>query len=269
MMQGTYTAATGINAQQRRLDTIANNIANVQTTGFKASRAEFKDALYSVMQRPVQPQTDLNLEKGHGTIVSGYMQSFASGAATLTQDNFDLMIHDQGEDREGFFAVRTPAGEVLYTRDGQLSQSVEGDGSYLVNSNGYYILDTNGQRIRLQGSTLQVGPDGSLYNSDEEVDEGVQQQPYARLQVVNFSSQEGLEAASGNLFRVTPNSGPARPVDFNTSGTTIEQGMYEASNVDLADQFALMVRCTRALQMSSRALTTADQMDATAINVRG
>lgn len=268
MMQGTYTAATGITAQQRRLDTIANNLANVQTTGFKASRAEFKDALYSVMQRPVQPQDDLNLEKGHGVIVSGYMKSFTQGMSNLTQDNFDLMITGSGQ-RVGFFAVRTQSGEVLYTRDGQFRQSVEADGSYLVNSSGAYVLDTAGQRIRIQGSTLSVGPDGSLYNPDEEVEEGETQQPYARLQIVSFSNQEGLEAASGNYFRVTENSGPARQVDFNNTSIKVEQGVYEGSNVDLADQMALMVRCTRALQMASRALTTADQMDSTAINVRG
>jgi len=251
MMQGTYTAAMGINAQQKRIDTIANNVANVNTNGFKSSRADFKDALYSTMMDPVQPQADLNLEKGHGTLVTGFVRSFAPGIFTETQSETDCYI--QGD---GFFAVRTPSGETMYTRDGHFEKSVEADGTYLRTSNGNYVLGADGQRIRLQDGTVSIGTDGSIAADNNA--------PYARLQIVDFPNRQGLESVSSNLYRVSETSGAARAAN----GYTIISGALEGSNVNLADEFSRLIRGQRALQMSSRALSTADGMDETAINVR-
>lgn len=251
MMQGTYTAAMGIAAQQQRIDTIANNVANVNTNGFKASRTDFKDALYEVMQRPVQPQDNLNLQKGHGTLVTGFVRSFAPGLFTETGTETDCYI--QGD---GFFAVQMPNGETMYTRDGHFEKSIEADGTYLRTSNGYYMLGTNGQRIRLQEGEIAIGTDGSISNGVDA--------PYAQLMVVDFPNRQGLDSVSNNLYRVSDTSGEPRAAQ----GHTIIAGALEGSNVNLADEFSRLIRGQRALQLSSRALSTADGMDEAAINVR-
>ncbi len=250
MMQGTYTAALGILSQQQRLDTIANNLANLQTVGFKNSRADFKDALYRQMQRPEDPQTN-NLLKGHGTLVSGFVRSFSPGSYSETTSMTDMYI-----DGQGFFPVQTPVGEILYTRAGNFQRSAEADGDFLVTVEGYYVLDENGGRIDVGGNDIRIDPDGSCYRGVEEV-------PYARIQLVDFPNRNGLTAASANMFAQSDASGAPRAADAR-----IDQYAIEGSNVSMADEFSRMIRASRIFQLCSRALSTADSMDQTAISTR-
>ncbi|WP_066683533.1 flagellar hook-basal body protein [Christensenella intestinihominis] len=251
MMQGTYTAATGIASQQKRIDTIANNLANSNTTGFKASRLDFKDALYQNMQRVEQPQDGLNMRKGHGTLVAGTNRIFTEGQYLETGRDLDCYI-----DGEGFFTVQSPAGEIYYTRDGSFAKSSQADGEYLITADGYYVLDQNGQKIRIQGTSLEISPEGGL-------SEGGGAAEYARLGIVGFPNQEGLTAVSGNRYAASPASGQPAATDAN-----VIQKVLEGSNVNLADEFSKLIRASRAMQLASRALSTADEMDGTAISTR-
>lgn len=254
MMQGTFTAALGIASHQRRLDTVANNLANVNTNGFKASRTDFKDALYQNMQRVEQPQDDLNMLKGHGTLVSGSTRLFTQGQYLET--GIDTNCYLEGE---GFFMVQSPEGQIYYTRDGSFRRSSEADGEYLVTSRGHYVLDQNGRRIRLEGIGLNISPEG--YLSD-----GANNPAYARLGLFSFPNQEGLLAVADNLYAVSAASGAARQA---SAETTVIQKVIEGSNVNLADEFSKLIRASRAMQLSSRALSTADAMDGTANSIRG
>ncbi len=251
MMQGTYTAALGIASQQKRLDTIANNLANINTNGFKSSRTDFKDALYQTMQRVEQPQDQLSMQKGHGTLVSSIRRAFTPGQYLETGRETDCYL-----DGEGFFAVQSPAGETFYTRDGSFAKSTQADGEYLVTAQGYYVLDRNGQRIRLQGTSLNISTEGGISAGGDAV-------PYAQLAVVRFPNQEGLLSVSDNLYAVSDTSGQPAGAD-----TQVIQKAVEGSNVNMAAEFSNLIRASRSMQLSSRALSMADQMDGTANDLR-
>ncbi len=229
MLQGTYTAAMGITAQQKRIDTIANNIANISTNGFKASRANFKDALYQTMQRPVQPQGDLNLEKGHGTLVSGYTRLFSQGQMMDGDDTSAYIVGD------GFFTMQDARGNTFYTRDGEFARSQGVDGNWYLTdaSNSYRVMDRNGQPIRLPEGAISIGADGSISS-----EAGGQ---IATMNIVDFPNRQGLEAAGDNMYVVSASSGQARQAtDF-----TVRGGSYEGSNVDMATELTALIRGQR------------------------
>lgn len=255
MNQAILTAKSGVLAQQTRLDVIGNNVANVNTTGYKSSRVDFKDALYQTLLRPVQPQDDLNLERGHGVLVSATGRDMSNGTLQQTNNMLDFKIEGNG-----FFTVQDPQGEQRYTRNGAFTVSIEEDGNYLVNGNGWYVLDTNSERIQIPALNGQLYSDqnGNLF-----IDE---QAPFAQLGRVRFDNPNGLEAAGDSTFTVTEASG--EPVTLVEGETTVIQGALEASNVDLANEMTRLIRTQRALQLSSRAISTADQMMGIANNIR-
>ncbi len=253
MLQATHTAALGISSQQKRLDVISNNMANVNTLGFKGSNVNFKDALYQTMLRPNQPQGNVNLRLGHGTLVAGIVKDFGQGTYIETGVETDLYLEG-----DGFFSVLSKNGQRLYTRDGSFTKSVEADGTYLVTRLGMYVLDANGQKIRLQGESFNVSQDG--YISE---DGG---QPYARIGVYNYPQREGLEAVSDNLFTTTVASG--NPQLMPAQSIKITQKVLEGSNVNIGDQMTKLIRTQRIFSLNSKALTQADQMDGVANQLR-
>lgn len=257
MMQGTYTAAVGIASHQQRLDVIANNLANTSTNGFKSSRVDFQDALYKEMTRPHGNAADLNMNKGHGVLVDATTRNFTQGLYQETDVDTNMLIEG-----EGYFMVETPAGQRYYTRDGSFVRSVENDGTYLVTPTGNYVIGANGQRVRLEGTSLQIMEDGTLW----EVGAGA---PYGQISLWRFPNEEGLEAISTNLYRPSAASGAAQQMAAGVpGGTSIHQMAVEGSNVDLAQEFSSLIRASRAMQLSSRALTMADEMDGTATQIR-
>lgn len=256
MLQGTYTAALGIASHQQRLDTIANNLANVSTNGFKSTRVDFKDAIYKEMQRPHGNAQNVNVDKGHGVLVDTMKRSFTQGIYQDSDSDTDMLIEG-----EGFFMVETQSGQRYLTRDGSFRRSMEADGNYLITATGSYVLDENGNKIRLQGNSLVVQSDGSLRETGTT-------EPYGRIGVWTVPNEEGLVTVSGNLFSVSAASGGLTPVTLGGGGSSIMQYAMEGSNVNLGDEFASLVRASRAMQLSSRALTTADEMDGTAIQSR-
>lgn len=262
MLQANFTARSGIIAQQERVDTIANNLANVNTNGYKSVRADFKDALYETMQRPVQPQTDLNLERGSGTMLGATTRSFLPGTMKETDRTLDLFLNG-----DGFFTLLDSNGNTCYTRDGSFSFSMESDGAYLVNSEGDFLLDDSGAPIYFEGTeeNLQVDSAGVVYKITYDTSGNMTSRTeVAKLGIAKFKNRKGLETLGTNKFIASATSGEAE----EDTETTVKQGALESSNVDLAVEFTRLIRAQRAFSLASKALTTADEMDAKANDLR-
>lgn len=268
MLVSNFTARSGLIAQQQRLDVIANNIANINTVGFKQQRAEFKEMLYQTQSRVEQPQDEVNMQKGHGVLLSATSRSFVQGAMQMTGLSLDFALEG-----DGFFTVEDANGNIRYTRDGSFSISMEEDGNYLVTGAGYYVLDTEGERISIQDvneSEVSVSQDGTITivkNTPATDTEPAKQERIeaGKFGIVKFINRSGLDAVSTNLYAETTNSGEPE----EDTETTVLQGYSEMSNVDLPTQMVQMIRAQRALSLASRALTTADEMDGKAIQIRG
>lgn len=253
MMQSTLSAKSAVIAQQRRLDTIANNIANVNTTGFKASNVNFKDTLYNTLTRPIEPQ-DTNLQRGTGVMISAITRSFASGTPIPTNVFLDACITS-----DGFFTVRNAQGDTLYTRNGSFAVSSETGGRYLVTGEGYYVLNDNGDKIELPTgdiTALSISGIGELSIGNEA--------SFATLGISCFDNNEGLEAVGQSCFKATVASGEAQTKE----DPVVLQGFLESSNVDLATEMTKLIRAQKAFAFAATALTTADEMDAIANNMR-
>ena len=271
MIQALHTGGMGLLANQFRLDVIANNFANVNTNGYKSSRADFKDALYQTMQRPMQPQDELNLELGHGVLVSATTRVLKQGALLETGRATDF-----GLNGEGFFAVRDAEGNTLYTRDGNFHISHERDGDYLVTHDGMYVLDIEGRAVMMPPDTsnFTVSSDGTIsevyghrivqLDSEAEDDRYVPPEELGKLGIYQFPTAEGLAAAGGNCFAETDNSGGAA----RALNTEVRQGYVEASTTDIANEMTQMILAQRAYQFSARVVSTADQMEGVANSLR-
>ena len=257
MYEAVMIAATGLQNQQRRLDTIANNVANVNTVAFMNSRLDFKDALYTAGIVPGLPRTpEGNQQKGHGLMVAGVTRDFSGGNVQMTERQLDFALEG-----EGFFALMGPDGETIYTRNGNFSLSVEIDGVYLVSSNGYYVLDADGERIRIPEYTesINVSEDGTIaFVIDEDETMGTS------LGVYTFRNLTGLLSVGESNYSESVASGERMAAE----GARVRQGALEGSNVSLADEMTRMIRTQRAFSLASRALTTADEMEGIANNMR-
>jgi len=256
MFEAMMTAATGLQNQQRRIDTIANNVANVNTTAFKSARLDFKDALYTAGIIPALPRTpEGNQQKGHGVLVTGIAKDFSGGHLQTTERQLDVAI-----DGEGFFELGDNNGNIFYTRNGSFHLSVEEDGNYLVNAEGLYVHDSDGMRILIPFGTDSINVDtaGTIrFTSDGE-------ETIATLGVFTFRNITGLLSAGNGNYTESPSSGERLPAD----GATLRQGTLEGSNVNLAEEMTRLIRTQRAFQLASRALTTADEMEGIANNMK-
>jgi flagellar basal-body rod protein FlgG len=230
-MQAIYTAATGLRAQQNRLDTISSNISNVNTAGYKSTRVDFKDALYTLMENPVGDSMESNLLTGSGVLLNATTTDFSEGRLEVTNSVLDFAIIG-----EGFFTLENPQGEILYTRNGSFSLSAEGDVNYLVSPQGYYVLDKDGNRIALpkdlNGLSIERG--ATLRNADGEL---------ATLGIVTFPNNDGLLAVGQTCYQPSEASGEPAPLE----DARVDQGKIESSNVDLAQELTLLIRSQRGL----------------------
>ena len=248
MIQALYSAATAMAAQQTNIDTIANNLANINTVGFKSSRVDFADALYAQMARTIQSQPNQLL--GYGSVIAALQRDWSGGAAIATEAPLDMMI-----DGDGYFAVADGAGNRFYTRDGAFTVSEQGGTAYLTTGDGLYVLDSAGARI-----TLPNGTDGLTVDSA-----GVIRQNgavLAQLGVTSFVNPSGLQSVGSNRFAATPAAG----AQTQAAGEVL-QGYQEGSNVDLAQEMARLIRAQKAYSILARAISTADQMEATAAGI--
>jgi flagellar basal-body rod protein FlgG len=256
MFQAMRTAATALRSQQIRLDTIGNNIANLNTTAFKGTRINFRDALYTTGITPGPPRTpDGNQQRGHGLMIASARTDFNGGNLIRTEAVLDFALEG-----EGFFQLGDLAGNTFFTRSGHFTISAEADGNYIVNANGLYLLDVNGERIRMDSltHTINVGTDGEMVfiSPDGETT--------ANLAIVTFRNLTGLYQLGSSLFQESEASGEM----LVPEGTIVRQGMLEGSNVELAQEMTRMIRTQRAFSLASRALTTADEMEGIANNMR-
>lgn len=251
-MQAIHTAALGMKTQQTRIDNIANNIANINTTGFKSSAVNFKDALYTLIDNPDGTDSEAaNLLRGSGVLTASISTDFRDGSLDFTGQKLDFAIRGNG-----FFMLVSPNGERYYTRNGNFAISHEGQYNYLVTSDGYYVLNRNGERINLPGdiSSINMTEDGVLYNENGWT---------SSLGIVSFTNPDGLMSAGGSRYQVTEVSGEATPAEEYS----VMQGALENANVDLANELTLLMRTQRAYSFASNALRTADSMEGLANNI--
>ena len=250
-------AATGVRHQQYRIDTIAHNVANANTVGYKTSRLDFKDALYTYGLNPSLPRTpEANQQKGHGVMLNGIARDFRTGNFERTNQPLDIAIEN-----EGFFSMSDAAGNLIYSRNGNFNLSVEAGGTFVVNGEGLYLLDTNGARITVPPGANAIDIDVNGTFGFRMGDELV---PGQTIGIFTFRNLHGLESVGFGNFTQSDAAGERLPAN----NAVVRQGILEGSNVNLAAEMTRLIRTQRAFQLASRALTTADEMEGVANNMR-
>jgi flagellar basal-body rod protein FlgG len=257
------TAATGLSAQQRFVEVIANNLANVNTTGFKKVRPEFQDLLYETV-RPMGATTAAGIEPlpdvqiGSGTELVATTRQFAQGTITETGNMLDIAING-----EGFFQVLRPDNTIAYTRDGSFTVNRNGE---IVTSQGYFLEP----RITIpdNATSVRISRDGivtAVLNSGNPPDE----QEIGRITIVRFINPAGLRAIGDNLFSATVASGvPIEEQPGTNNAGELIQGHLESSNVDLVQEMVNMIIAQRAYEINSKSVQTADSILGTAVNLK-
>ena len=240
MIQSLYTAATAMASQQFNIDTIANNISNINTNGYKSNRADFADALYAQMDRTIQSQA--NQLRGHGMLIGAVQRINSAGVAIYSGSLMDMMISG-----DGYFTVEDAKGNRFFTRNGAFSMSTENGNNYLTTGDGSYVLDSNNRRIGLNGTTeIAVDDVGNIMQNGASV---------ARLGIVSFANPSGLQNVGGDRYTATAASGAVA-----AASGTVMQGYQEGSNVDLTEEMTRLIRAQKAYSILSKAISTADQM---------
>ncbi len=255
MAQSLFTAAAGLKAQQLNIDTIANNIANVNTDGYRRSRIDFQEAVYSAMQNPALPadgQTG-DLQRGSGAIAAARTLLMNAGPLVQTGVSLDFAVGN-----DGYFCVEGADGETMYTRNGKFSNASVDGRNYLTTTDGRFVLDDQGRRISSSSSleNIEAGESGRLTCDGVYV---------ADLGIRSFANPSALEPVGSLLWRATGASGDPVPA---TAGAKVTQGVVEGSNVDLADEMTKMMTAQRAFAFLGRAITTSDAMSSVENDIR-
>lgn len=240
-------------AQQINLDTIASNLANVNTTGFKSQRAEFQDLMYQNVNgagAPTGASTTLpgSIQVGLGTKFSSIASDFSQGAMQQTGAQTDIAINGGG-----FFRINGPNGQILYSRDGSFKTDVNGN---MVTSDGYLLADNI--QIPLGYTALNISADGIVSavppgtNAPSEL---------GKIQISMFMNPSGLVRQGNNLFASSNASGePQNTVPGLNGSGTLQQSFLEGSNVSVVEEMVRMISAQRAYEINSKAITTADDM---------
>jgi flagellar basal-body rod protein FlgG len=253
MNQALWIAKTGLDAQQTRMTVISNNLANVNTTGFKQDRAVFEDLLYQTIRQPgAQSSTSTQLPSGlmlgTGVRTVATEKSHTQGNIISTGNALDIAIQGRG-----FFQVLKPEGDIAYTRDGTFQVDANGQ---VVMSNGYPLEPAI--TIPTQAVSITVGTDGTV-----SVLQAGQNAPsvVGNIQLADFINPTGLQPMGENLFSETAASGAVTTAAPGTTGLgTVIGGALETSNVNVVTELISMIETQRAYEMNSKAISTADQM---------
>ena len=248
-----WIAKTGLDAQQKRMSVISNNLANVNTTGFKRDRAVFEDLLYQSIRQPggqSGPDTQLptGLMLGTGTRLVATEKNHIQGNMITTGNALDIAIGG-----EGFFQIQQADGTVAYSRDGSFKVSNAGQ---VVTANGSLLIPPIVLPDNL--ATLTIGQDGTVV---AELTNGAGQVQLGQLQVARFVNPAGLQSMGQNLYRETPGSGaPQLLVPGQGGGGPLYQGTLEASNVNVVEEMVSMIETQRAYEVNSKAISAVDGM---------
>ena len=261
-MRALKIAATGMAAQQMRVETISNNLANMSTTGYNTRRAEFSDLHYQQLARAgtinaadgtVLPT---GVQLGLGVRPAAISVHLAQGALSQTNGDLDLAI-----DGNGFFEVTLPSGQSAYTRDGALKRSADG---LIVTSDGFPV----GPEITIpdDARSLSINADGEVYAYFAEAAEA---ELLGQFNLVNFTNSKGLEAAGSNLFLETEASGLPQVSTPGQDGLgTLRQGYLEDSSVDAVREVTELIEAQRGYELNAKVISAADQMLGATTQVR-
>jgi len=258
MLRALYSSAAGMQSQQTNLDVIANNLANVSTTGYKKNKVEFQDLLYQTARSAGAEQGGGNrlptgLQVGHGSRLAATSKVFTTGELTQTGERFDVAI--QGD---GFFAVTMGDGSKAFTRDG--AWKVDSQGRVTTNDG----LPLDGFQAIPAGTTdIAVSPDGFVTTK------GAAGAQSFRVQVARFINPAGLESLGGNLYRETEASGTAELGNPAENGFgSLRQGYLEMSNVKVVEEMVNLIVAQRAYEVNSKAVQASDEMMQLSNNLR-
>jgi flagellar basal-body rod protein FlgG len=253
MLRSLWIAKTGMEGQQTKLDSVAHNLANVGTNGFKRGSVVFEDLMYQNL-RPAgsasseQTQLPTGLQVGLGVRVAASARNFSQGTLNGTGSNLDVAIKGSG-----FFQLQLPDGTTGYTRDGAFQVDASGQ---IVSNNGYALQP--GLTVPANATALAISADGTVSVT---VAGQTQAQSIGQIQLANFINPAGLESRGGNLFAETSASGTATAGSPNSNGLgAVQQGFLEGSNVNVVEELVTMIATQRAYELNSKAIQTSDQM---------
>ncbi|MBE0508176.1 MAG: flagellar basal-body rod protein FlgG [Marinospirillum sp.] len=254
MHPALWTGKTGLNAMDTKMSTIANNLANVNTVGFKRNRAIFEDLLYQAQKMPGaqnggDAQLPTGLQLGTGVRVTATQRQFTEGSLEVTNQPLDMAINGRG-----FFRIQMPDGEISYTRNGQFHLDAEGR---IVNTNGFPLEP----EIVVPDNTnsITIGRDGTV--TVTQAGQNNQPQEIGQVEVVDFVNPAGLLAIGHNLFVETAGSGaPLDGVGGENGFGAVEQSMLELSNVSAVEELVDMITTQRAYEMNTKVVSSADDM---------
>jgi len=259
-MKALAIAATGMNAQQTNLDVIANNIANINTTGYKRTRAEFTDLLYQVERSqgvPSRANQNMVPEGAHvglGVKLSAIRAVHTQGTLNQTGNRYDVALAGNG-----WFRIQGADGEELYTRSGAFNTNAEG---VLVTASGNTVISDGGEIVIDEDAiTVSVNKSGQVYQSTVNGEGNLVDELVGQLALATFVNEAGLDPLGDNLFRATAASGDATLGFAGEIGFgSIEHGYLEASNVDPVKEITEMITAQRAYEMNSKVIKAADEM---------
>jgi flagellar basal-body rod protein FlgG len=261
-MKALQIAATGMAAQQMKVDVVSNNLANMSTTGYNARRADFADLHYQQMARPGSVTAEdgsmlpTGVQIGLGVRPASVSVVLAQGTLSATGGDLDVAIEGRG-----YLEVTLPSGSPAYTRDGALKRSADG---LIVTSDGYPVAP--GITIPTDARSLTITGAGEIYVNFAD---RVEPELLGQLTLTGFANEKGLEAIGSNLFVESPASGAASP---NTPGVdglgTLRQGYLEESSVDAVREVTELIKAQRGYELNAKVITAADQMLSATTQVR-
>ncbi len=261
-MRALSIAATGMDAQQTRVEVISNNLANMNTTAYAARRAEFSDLHYQIVRAAgassssdgtVVPE---GVQMGLGVRTSSIAIEMSQGTLKETSGDLDLAI-----DGKGFFEVTIPSGDAAYTRDGAFKRTGEG---LMVNSEGFPLAGDI--TIPEDARRIAINPEGEVFAHFDGQPQG---QLIGQINLVTFSNANGLEPMGGNLYRETAASGSPIIGEPGQDGVgMMNQGYLEESSVDVVQQIAELIEAQRGYELNSKVISAADQMLGAANQIR-
>ena len=260
MIRALSAAATGLEAQQAKIENIANDLANVNTDGYKRTTTEFQDLMYETIKEPggslgANSQSPVGIQMGMGVKVGAAHKNFEPGPAKMTYNPFDLMIEGPG-----FFPVQTPQGETAYTRTG----------AFHVDSQGILQLSHGAKLvpqiiIPSQALNVVISHTGEVKANLPGAGEAI----LGQLQLVNFQNDQGLMAMGDGLYKTSLASGPPLQGIPGEGGMgLVQQGALEGSNVNVANSMVDMISTQRAYEMGTKVMGVADQMLSATVNIK-